>query len=78
MFSKKELAEIKFDVEYTLRHVSLPHDQRKTRVSIVEKISSHNKQSESLLCPNCGSGSLANTLIGNGHRCQTCNHFWEE
>ena len=37
-----------------------------------------NKQSESLLCPRCGSGNLANELVGIGHRCQACDFCWDE
>ncbi len=45
MFSSLELAAIVTDTTHVLTSVSLDEKQKKTRESIVEKITSHNKQS---------------------------------
>jgi hypothetical protein len=42
MFSNFELAVIEIDVSHVLKTVALDDKQKKTRESIVEKISSHN------------------------------------
>lgn len=77
MFSISELAAIKCDVSHTLKTVRLGGSQRKTRESIVEKITSHNKQSESLLCPKCGHDS-PNVIVRKRYQCSnsTCENKW--
>jgi len=44
----------------------------------VEKLTSTNKQSESLLCPNCGSDRWLDASEPKGtYQCLVCNNVWQ-
>ncbi len=45
--------------------------------SKLQSATPNNKQSKSLLCPNCGNYDLYKSVSSNAHWCNTCQFQWD-